>query len=120
MYLCKSQDKRLIIVLNNCALTVDHVLPRLIDSFDKHGYPDINRVQMVCWLSCCLSRFYDTLAYLFFVQLVYLYRRDELREVLFWGQSVFVGWIRLLKKWQTDFSGWVRKQSIFEAICISF
>jgi len=44
---CKLQDKRLIIVLNNCALTVDHVLPRLIDAFDKHGYPDITRVQMV-------------------------------------------------------------------------
>jgi len=41
------QDKRLIIVLNNCALTVEHVLPRLIDGFEKHGYPDMARVEMV-------------------------------------------------------------------------
>jgi exocyst complex component 2 len=40
-------DKRLIIVLNNCTLTVEHILPRLIDSFDKHGYPEVGRIQML-------------------------------------------------------------------------
>lgn len=35
-----SLGKRLIIVLSNCFLTMDHIIPRLVDNLQKYGYPD--------------------------------------------------------------------------------
>ncbi|XP_074644700.1 exocyst complex component 2-like [Tubulanus polymorphus] len=37
-------EKRLIIMLSNCNNTIEHIIPRLIDNFEKHGYPEMNKV----------------------------------------------------------------------------
>jgi exocyst complex component 2 len=42
-----SLDKRLIIVLSNCALTVNHVIPRLVDNLTRHSYPNTPRILQV-------------------------------------------------------------------------
>jgi len=46
-HLCLTQDKRLIIVLSNCFLTVDIIIPRLVDSLQKYGYPDTPSILQV-------------------------------------------------------------------------
>lgn len=39
-----SMDKKLIIMLSNCNYTKSHLVPRLIDNLNKHGYVEMNKV----------------------------------------------------------------------------
>lgn len=47
-------EKRLLIVLSNCSFTSCVVIPRLQDSFERHGYPDMSTV-----IKTTLSRLAD-------------------------------------------------------------
>ncbi|KAL3858816.1 hypothetical protein ACJMK2_009069 [Sinanodonta woodiana] len=39
-----SKDKKLIIMLSNCNHTKEHLIPRLVENLNKHGYLEMNKV----------------------------------------------------------------------------
>ncbi|KAK2166794.1 hypothetical protein LSH36_35g06011 [Paralvinella palmiformis] len=45
-----SLDRRLVIMMGNCSQTVDNILPRLIETLSKHGYPETGKIrQATLW-----------------------------------------------------------------------
>lgn len=41
-YIC--QDQKLLVIMSNCHYVKEHTFPRLMDTFTKNGYPNVNRV----------------------------------------------------------------------------
>ena len=41
------QDKRLMIMMSNCQHTQEHILPRIMEYLEKHGYPEMDKVNQV-------------------------------------------------------------------------
>ena len=41
------QDKRLIVMMSNCNHTREQIIPRLVESLEKHGYPETPKIQSV-------------------------------------------------------------------------
>lgn len=45
-------DDHILLVISNCAFTSTHSLPRILDVFEKHSYPDMNMVVKVTQAKC--------------------------------------------------------------------